>query len=57
MGRPKGGSDMWKGFDIAVIEDGTITWQGIGEALLSGRKVLLVSLAVTGLLLAAHFLL
>jgi len=48
---------MWKGFDVALIEDGTITWQGIGEALLTGRTLLLVSLALPGALLAAHFLL
>jgi hypothetical protein len=45
---------VWKGFDTALLDDGMVTWQGIGEALFGWPK--LIFLAVPGAALAVHFL-
>ena len=53
----KGGRPVWKGFDTALLDDGMITWSGIGEYLCTGRTLLGILSGAAGLTLALHFLL
>ena len=46
---------MWKGFDAALLDDSTITWQGISY-LLTRRALPALLLAAPLLALAVHYL-
>jgi len=50
-----GGMPVWKGFDIALLDDGMITWQGIGAALITSRALMGAVIGAPVLALAVHY--
>ena len=47
---------MWKGFEAALLDDETISWQGICGALLPGAKLMRLFFGGFALALAMRFL-
>jgi hypothetical protein len=51
-----GGGPVWKFFDADLLDDGTISWQGVGESLLTGSNLRRILFGGAVMALAAQFL-